>query len=377
VRIAGSARRNVALLGLAAGVTLAATLVATNAGATSDKAPAGAAAAAPDRGLAELARVNGVAERQTRQTTIASALLSRLGDRAGGAWLDASGNAVVNVLDSRSAAAVRAAGAQARLVTHSLRQLSSTQSWMNRNGSAVGTITAIDPATDQVVVTLTDSVSAKDAAKVRRAAARWGSQVRVEKTAGVLSTFAQGGDAILTGGARCSLGFNVHLSSGANFATTAGHCTNIGTNWTAAGRTLGTTAASSFPSDDFGVIRLAAGVAAPGTVNLYNGSSQRITGAATPAAGSQVCRSGSTTGVHCGTIQRLNATVRYAEGTVTGLIQTNVCAEPGDSGGSLFAGSTAVGMTSGGSGNCSQGGQTFFQPVTEVLQRFGLLINTA
>jgi streptogrisin D len=358
-------------------VTLAATLVATNAGAAPSKAPTKATAAAPNRGLAELARVNGISERQLGQTRLASTLLSRLGDRAAGSWLDAKGATVVNVLDARSAATVRAAGAQARLVTHSMRQLGSTQSWMNRNGSAVGTITAIDPATDQVVVTLTDSVSATDAARVRRAAARWGSQVRVEKTTGVLSTLAQGGDAILTGGARCSLGFNVHLSSGANFATTAGHCTNIGSNWTAAGRTLGTTAASSFPGDDFGVIRLASGVAAPGTVNLYNGSSQRITRAATPQVGSQVCRSGSTTGVHCGSVQRLNATVRYAEGTVTGLIQTNVCAEPGDSGGSLFAGSTAVGMTSGGSGNCSAGGQTFFQPVTEVLSRFGLLINTA
>jgi streptogrisin D len=377
VRIAGSAPRTVALLSLAAGVTLAATLAATNAGAAPSSAPTRAAAAAPNRGLAELARVNGIAERQLGQTTLANGLLSRLGDRAAGSYLAADGAAVVNVLDASSAAAVRAAGARAQLVRHSMRQLGSTQSWMNRNGSAVGTITAIDPASDQVVVTLTDSVSAADAAKVRRAAARWGSQVRVEKAAGVLSTFAQGGDAILTGGARCSLGFNVHLSSGANFATTAGHCTNIGTNWTAAGRTLGSTAASSFPSDDFGVIRLASGVAAPGTVNLYNGSSQRITRAATPAVGSQVCRSGSTTGVHCGTVQRLNATVRYAEGTVTGLIQTNVCAEPGDSGGSLFAGSTAVGMTSGGSGNCTSGGQTFFQPLTEVLTRFALIVNTA
>ncbi|GLZ08695.1 hypothetical protein Acsp03_61610 [Actinomadura sp. NBRC 104412] len=60
------------------------------------------------------------------------------------------------------------------------------------------------------------------------------------------------------------------------------------------------------------------------------------------------------------------------EPRVSGLIQTTVCAEPGDSGGSLFAGSTALGLTSGGSGNCSSGGVTFFQPVTEALDAYGV-----
>ncbi|MGW9545036.1 trypsin-like serine protease, partial [Streptomyces celluloflavus] len=45
---------------------------------------------------------------------------------------------------------------------------------------------------------------------------------------------------------------------------------------------------------------------------------------------------------------------------------TTVCAEPGDSGGPLYGSNgTAYGLTSGGSGNCSSGGTTFFQPVTE------------
>ena len=70
----------------------------------------------------------------------------------------------------------------------------------------------------------------------------------------------------------------------------------------------------------------------------------------------------------------LNATVNYPQGTVFGLIRTTVCAEPGDSGGSLFAGTTALGLTSGGSGNCSVGGVTFFQPVTEPLALFGVSV---
>ena len=95
---------------------------------------------------------------------------------------------------------------------------------------------------------------------------------------------------------------------------------------------------------------------------------------ATPTVGQTVRRSGSTTGVRSGPVTGLNATVNYPQGTVTGLIRTNVCAEPGDSGGSLFAGTTALGLTSGGSGNCTTGGTTFFQPVTEPLSVYGVSV---
>jgi hypothetical protein len=56
--------------------------------------------------------------------------------------------------------------------------------------------------------------------------------------------------------------------------------------------------------------------------------------------------------------------VNYAEGTVTGMIKTS----------SLFDGTRALGLTSGGSGNCSSGGTTFFQPVTEALSRYGVSV---
>ena len=49
-------------------------------------------------------------------------------------------------------------------------------------------------------------------------------------------------------------------------------------------------------------------------------------------------------------------------------------AEPGDSGGSLFDGTAAIGLTSGGSGNCTFGGRTFFQPVTEPLSVYGVSV---
>jgi streptogrisin C len=100
------------------------------------------------------------------------------------------------------------------------------------------------------------------------------------------------------------------------------------------------------------------------------------------AVGSSVCRSGSTTGWHCGTIQATNQTVNYGGGDIVrGLTRTNVCAEPGDSGGAYVSpnGATRVqaqGFTSGGSGNCTSGGTTFFQPVNEALSRYGVSLVT-
>ncbi len=138
----------------------------------------------------------------------------------------------------------------------------------------------------------------------------------------------------------------------------------------AAGHRAGT----SFPGNDYGIVRHNNSGNAAGNVYLYNGSYRDITGAGNAYVGQSAQRSGSTTGLRSGSVTALNATVNYAEGSVSGLIRTNICAQPGDSGGSLFSGSTALGLTSGGSGNCSTGGTTFFQPVTEALSRYGVSI---
>lgn len=58
------------------------------------------------------------------------------------------------------------------------------------------------------------------------------------------------------------------------------------------------------------------------------------------------------------------------------LTRTTVCAEPGDSGGSFISGSQAQGVTSGGSGNCTSGGATYFQPVNPILDAYGLTLAT-
>ncbi|MFD8093525.1 S1 family peptidase [Streptomyces malaysiensis] len=187
-----------------------------------------------------------------------------------------------------------------------------------------------------------------------------------------------GGDAIFGGGARCSLGFNVSVDGAPGFLT-AGHCGNESQTWSsdqAGAQQVGTVQDSQFPESDFALVMYDdATTQASSTVDLQNGSTQEIGRAVEASVGLDVQRSGSTTGVSDGTVTGLNATVNYGNGDiVNGLIQTDVCAEPGDSGGAMFAEDAAVGLTSGGSGDCTQGGETFFQPVTAALEATGAVI---
>ena len=68
----------------------------------------------------------------------------------------------------------------------------------------------------------------------------------------------------------------------------------------------------------------------------------------------------------------------YEEVTVQGLTQTSACAESGDSGGSFLAPATAQaqGLLSGGSGDCTTGGTSYFQPLRPVLNALGLTLVT-
>ena len=305
---------------------------------------------------------------------LASSIAATLGDRSAGSYLDANGALVVTVTDSATAAQVRAAGAVPRLVARSAAQLAAVSADLDRSITMSGTAWAVDPISNQVVLSVDSTVTGNQLAVVRATASRLGDAVRLETVPGVFSIRISGGDAIYGGGFRCSLGFNVRTGT-TYFFLTAGHCGNAASTWyanSARTQVLGNTAGSSFPGNDYAIVRYTSSVSHPGNVNLYNGSTQDITSAGTPVVGQTVRRSGSTTGVRSGTVTGLNATVRYAEGTVTGLIRTTECAQGGDSGGSLFFGSTAYGLTSGGSGNCSTGGTTFFQPVTEALSVYGV-----
>jgi streptogrisin D len=324
-----------------------------------------------------LVLVPGTAQAATAATPqSATALATELGSRAAGSYLDqATGRMVVDISDPALAQTVRSAGAQPRVVAHSAAQLAQVTSKLNATPQITGTAWATDPVTNQVVVSVDSTVTGAKLAQLNAVVASLGDAARIEHIAGAFRTEIAGGDAIYGGQYRCSLGFSVRSGSTYYFLT-AGHCGNIASTWYSnSGHTtvIGTTAGSSFPGNDYAIVRWTGSGTPAGSVDLYSGS-QDITSAGNAVVGQAVRRSGSTTHVHSGTVQQVNATVTYAEGRVTGLIRTNVCAEGGDSGGSLFAGTVAIGLTSGGSGNCTSGGTTYFQPVTEALSAYGVSV---
>lgn len=245
---------------------------------------------------------------------------------------------------------------------------------LDRSVAFPGTAWGIDTRANQVVVTVDSSVRGAQLASVRATVQRLGSSARLELVAGTFHLDISGGDAIYGAKYRCSLGFNV-IKGSTHYFLTAGHCGKVEKKWwTSANHAtyLGNTISATFPGKDYAIVQYDPSYANyPGTVD----GNHDITTAANAFVGEPVSRDGSTTGVHTGTVQALNVTVHYlGGGTVRGLVQTNVCAEPGDSGGPFYDGTKALGLTSGGSGDCKSGGTTFFQPVTAALTAYGVSV---
>ncbi|MFT2014245.1 S1 family peptidase [Streptomyces sp. 796.1] len=244
-----------------------------------------------------------------------------------------------------------------------------------RAADVAGTAWYVDRATHTLVVTADRTVSAAELARVKRAAGSQEATLRIDRAPGAFRKLAIGGDGIYTSDWRCSAGFNVRNSKNQYFILTAGHCTDGKPTWytSSSRRTkIGKTSGSSFPGNDFGLINYDnRSLKHTGVVSYGKGATRDIKKAANPTVGQKVQRTGVTTGLHSGKVTALNVTVNYGGGeVVSGLIKTTVCAEPGDSGGPLFAGNTALGLTSGGNGDCSDGGTTFFQPVKEALRHY-------
>ena len=345
------------------------------------------------------------------------------GDRTAGWYIDGKANELVmNVLDQETAERVQQSGATARIVQNSKAELKKVSDTLAGDASVAGTAWSVDPRTNKVSVLADRTVDSEGWGSLNKTASGMNGMMSVKRSggefkplhggqssgggmsddgagqgeggsaqnaggagqdagdAGTAAEGVQGGDAIFADGTRCSLGFNVNVDGAPAFLT-AGHCGNAAENWTsdeAGAEALGTVADSQFPESDFALLNYDdAATEAPSSVNLDplgegQGGTQEITQAAEAAVGMEVQRSGSTTGLAEGTVTGLDATVNYGGGDiVNGLIQTDVCAEPGDSGGAMFSGDAAVGLTSGGSGDCTQGGETFFQPVTTALEATG------
>ncbi|WP_454857218.1 trypsin-like serine protease [Promicromonospora soli] len=225
-----------------------------------------------------------------------------------------------------------------------------------------------DKESKEVVVTADSTVSLYEQNRVRWAAREDLDALSIERVDGAFETLAlYPGSAIYGRGVRCSMGFNVRANTRYYFLT-AGHCSKSVPYWHAKssrGKLIGKAAITRYPTHDYSLVRYDSGWRSrPGGYRWGK-----------PAVGLPVTRDGSTTGTHSGRITAVGVTVRYVGGTtVKGLVQTDICGEPGDSGGPLYRGSKAYGLTSGGAGDCPGKGITFYQPVGKILKAHGVRI---
>ncbi|GAB1513333.1 S1 family peptidase [Actinophytocola sp. KF-1] len=365
----------------AAGALLALGAIVAGGG-TSTAAPAASA----DGFLAAMQRDLGLTADQARTRVhqeasamaIEPAAKAAAGTSYGGSWFDAkTGELVVGVSTADAAVqdAVRATGATVVRVGRPLAALDAAKAKLDTM-KAPADVAAwrVDPRAGGLVVTVREGGDTS----AFLAAARKLAPVTVEEVAAAPTTFSAGtvgGDPYyINGNTRCSIGFSVR----GGFVS-AGHCGGVGSNvvgWD--GSWMGTFAGSSFPGNDYSFIRTGGGWwQAPVVLGWGTVPDRLVRGSAEAPVGSSICRSGSTTHWHCGTVLAKNETVNYAQGAVYQMTKTSVCAEPGDSGGSFITGEQAQGVTSGGWGNCSSGGQTWFQPVNEILGVYGLSLVTA
>lgn len=297
----------------------------------------------------------------------------------GGSWFNTADNTLtVAVTDGEKAAAVRATGATVELVEHSERVLDATMKRIDALSAPAGVSSwRVDPSTNRVVVSVLASESDSEAVTEFVAKAEKTGPVTVAETTDAPSTVAAGtvgGDPYYTGNVRCSIGFSVH----GGFVT-AGHCGPQGQSvrgWD--NSAIGNFQGSSFPGNDYAWVNVANGWwTVPVVLGWGTVSDQLVRGSNEAPVGASICRSGSTTHWRCGNLLAKNVTVNYSQGAVHQMVQTSACAEGGDSGGSFISGDQAQGVTSGASGNCTSGGQSFYQPINEILSTYGLTLHTA
>ncbi|MGV9882354.1 carbohydrate-binding protein [Streptomyces sp. NPDC003006] len=311
----------------------------------------------------------------------AGALRNALGRDFAGAWVHGatSQRLTVATTDAADVPLIEARGARARVVPYSVTQLDAAKAKLDRAAKKATTRDApvwyVDVRSNAVVVRAVQVSAAKSLVS---AAGVDSSLVHVERTKERPRPLYDlvGGDPYYMGGGRCSIGFSITKGAQQGFAT-AGHCGRAGTATTGYNRVAqGTFQASIFPGRDMAWVATNSQWTATPYVKGPGGQRIGVGGSTQSPVGASICRSGSTTGWHCGTISQHNTSVTYPEGTISGVTRTTVCAEPGDSGGSYISGSQAQGVTSGGSGNCRSGGTTFHQPINPLLQQFGLTLKT-
>lgn len=177
-----------------------------------------------------------------------------------------------------------------------------------------------------------------------------------------------GGDVLHSGASRCTLSYNV-----TGRGILAGHCGPVGTVWSAGSTVVGSTV-TVFGGTELTLIS----ITNPAVVQLHgirNGAALiPINVAARSYVGQSVRAVSPTGGVRSGTVTGINQTVRFAEGSITGLDRSDLCVDAGGVGTPIFTGTTGLSIVIGGSGSCSAGASTFSQPLPSLLASTGRAI---
>lgn len=322
-----------------------------------------------------------------RNLSHALATLQSNGVSTDGAYFDRDGALVVTTSNPDR---VASAGLKPRTGVRGERALNKLSAQVEQVlGADVAKVQSWGPdiVQDRVVVTVTPDapssvvgrLSAMDGVVVERGSAQLTPQADV----------VPGRIMDLEPGTNCSLGFTGTNSSGAKVVLTAGHCVAGNPDvLDANGTHIGKGVATRFPSLDMGLMSIDAEDTPRGYVDTRMGSTVRITGLSKAPVGTAICKAGNTTGWTCGSITHYNQSVRYSgeSVTTTGLARSTVCTEGGDSGGAYISGNTAQGMTSGGPGNAecgwnrgtaATGFYSFYQPVVDAANFYGVTITTS
>ncbi|MBD3002562.1 S1 family peptidase [Streptomyces sp. 5-10] len=287
----------------------------------------------------------------------AAAVAAKLGDdRTAGIYYK-GGRLTIAVTDPAAAESVQDAGGTAEVVTHSKDELASIHTELDRLTDIPNTAWGVDPSSNQVSVEIFDGVSAADRARIEEVAAPHGDAVRIEKLSGKLerTDYAmRGGVGIVSDNRLCSSAFNVQNDSGKKFMLTAGHCMVGGYYaWSryGGGIKLGTMVDWEWEPGDWAIVGYTNPDVTPyGTVQYKDGSEGQIKSSRWVVDGEKAKRAGTRSQDLDGIVLKPSTTVNYPDDGVTlyNMIETSHCSVRGDSGGAMFAGTAALGITSGG-----------------------------
>lgn len=379
------------------------TLTAALAGAGALLAPAATAAPVPDSGVSTQDPMTSyvmerdgktraqarayLATKDTKQATLRS--LEAKGVTSDGAWFDGT-QLVVGVDSAADAAKVRAAGLRPSTAVGQ-RDLDRIATKVLGQAGASKHVVTVGPDLQQGVVEVRIAADAPDSLRQRIEAM---DRVTVT-TADELTTQADvvpGRIMDLSPGTNCSLGYPGKTSSGNNVLLTAGHCVEglphiLDANGTHIGKGTHSRFREGYSSVDMGLMDIdSEDVGQPYVDSRGHSGYYPVKGASKNAVGSEICKAGNTTGWTCGTIKAYNRTVNYGGTVVSGLAEASVCTEGGDSGGAYIGvGNLAQGMTSGGpvGAECgynqgyNAGSYSFYQPVVDAANYYGVRIDTA